>query len=85
MKHKPSGSKLVVANSSETIIPASRGLNTQGMAKLLRNGSGGGNYSVVNHISIQQTAGQDAEELASIVALKISNAVSELRSASYYV
>jgi hypothetical protein len=85
MKHKPSGSKLVIANSSETIIPASKGLNTQGMAKLLRNGSGGGNYSVVNHISIQQTAGQDAEELASIVALKISNAVSELRSASYYV
>ena len=45
----------------------------------------GGTYNVTNNITIEQQPGQDPEALASIVALKISNAVNELRSASYYV
>jgi hypothetical protein len=45
----------------------------------------GSGTSVVNNITINQQPGQNAEELASIVALKISEAVSDARAASIFV
>lgn len=41
--------------------------------------------NVVNNITINQQPGQDADELASIVAIKISEAVSDARAASLFV
>ena len=43
MAHKPPGSKLVIANSSETIIPAFKGLNLGGMAAGLDRFTAGAN------------------------------------------
>jgi hypothetical protein len=40
---------------------------------------------VTNHISIVQQPGQDAEELAAIVAMRIGEAVAEARSASIFI
>jgi hypothetical protein len=80
MKHKPPGSDLVIANSSETIIPAS-GLQ-------VRSAWGGMNTTptVINtSITINQQPGQDADELATIVAMKIGEAVSDARAASLFV
>jgi predicted nucleic acid-binding Zn-ribbon protein len=45
----------------------------------------GGETSVVNNITINQQPGQDADELASIVALKIGEAVADARAASIFV
>jgi hypothetical protein len=80
MKHKPPGSDLVIANSSETIIPAS-GLQ-------VRSAWSGMNATpmVVNtSITINQQRGQDADELATIVAMKIGEAVADARAASLFV
>lgn len=41
--------------------------------------------NVVNNITINQQPGQDADELASIVAMRISEAVSDARAASLFV
>jgi hypothetical protein len=41
--------------------------------------------TITNNISIQQLPGQSADELASLVAIKIQNAVAEARASSYYV
>jgi hypothetical protein len=48
-------------------------------------GFGGGPVTVNNNITITQQPGQDADELASIVALKIGEAVAQARSASVFV
>jgi hypothetical protein len=100
MRMKPPGSNLVIANSSETIIPAARGLGMKDFMNTLDTGfnrvaatvaprSSGGSYSgsshVTNHISIVQQPGQDAEELAAIVAMRIGEAVAEARSASIFI
>lgn len=45
----------------------------------------GGGTNVVNNITINQQPGQDADELAAIVALKIGEAVSDARAASIFV
>jgi hypothetical protein len=45
----------------------------------------GGGTNVVNNITINQQPGQDADELASIVALKIGEAVADARSSSLFV
>jgi hypothetical protein len=45
----------------------------------------GGGTNVVNNITINQQPGQDADELASIVALKIGEAVADARAASIFV
>ena len=45
----------------------------------------GGETSVVNNITINQQPGQDADELASLVALKIGEAVADARAASIFV
>jgi hypothetical protein len=49
-----------------------------------REGFGGGS-PVTNNITIHQQPGQDAEELASMVAMKIGEAVAQARSASVFV
>jgi type II secretory pathway component PulM len=100
MRMKPPGSNLVIANSSETIIPAARGLGMKDFMNTLDTGfnrvaatvaprSSGGSYGgsghVTNHISIVQQPGQDAEELAAIVAMRIGEAVAEARSASIFI
>jgi hypothetical protein len=45
----------------------------------------GGGTSVTNNITIHQQPGQDADELASLVAIKIGEAVADARSASIFV
>jgi hypothetical protein len=80
MKHKPPGSNLVIANSSETIIPAS-GLQ-------VRSAWGGMNATpmVVNtSITINTQRDQDNDELATILAMKIGEAVEDARRASITV
>jgi hypothetical protein len=48
-------------------------------------GFGGGSTNVTNNITINQQPGQDADQLAMIVATKISEAVSDARAASILV
>lgn len=99
LKMKPPGSNLVIANSSETIIPAAGGLGMKDFMRTLdtgfnrvagtvqasvQNGYAGG-APITNHISIVQQPGQDPEELAAIVAMKIGEAVAERRSASIFI
>lgn len=96
---KPPGSNLVIANSSETIIPAAGGLGMKDFMRTLdtgfnrvagtvqasvQNGYAGGG-PMTNHFTIVQQPGQDAEELAAIVAMKIGEAVAERRSASIFI
>jgi len=45
----------------------------------------GGATTVTNNITINQQAGQDANELAAIVAMKIGEAVADARSSSIFV
>jgi hypothetical protein len=100
LKHKPPGSNLVIANSSETVIPAAGGLGMKDFMHTLDTGfnrvagtvnasMGRGGYSgsghVTNHISITQQPGQNPEELAAIVAMRIGEAVAEARSASIFI
>jgi hypothetical protein len=134
---KPPGSNLVIANSSETVIPAAGGLGMQALIDTMKLGWGtvkkqyqtvtgsldslniqlrgytnamdlqrsmtlgsvkvsaitgnsaegyeGGPVTVNNNITIHQQPGQDSDELASIVALKIGEAVAQARSASVFV
>ena len=108
MRMKPPGSNLVVANSSETVIPAAGGY---GMKKfistlysgfhevssqvasvkagsLTSNSSGGfGGSPITIHapITIHQQPGQSTDELASLVAIKIGEAVADARSSSIFV
>lgn len=99
LRMKPPGSNLVIANSSETIIPAAGGLGMRDFMRTLdtgfnrvagtvqasvQNGYAGG-APITNHISIVQQPGQDPEELAAIVAMKIGEAVAERRSASIFI
>ena len=137
MRMKPPGSNLVIANSSETVIPAAGGLGMQALIDTMKLGWGtvkkqyqtvtgsldslniqlrgytnamdlqrsmtlgsvkvsaitgnsaegyeGGPVTVNNNITIHQQPGQDSDELASIVALKIGEAVAQARSASVFV
>lgn len=48
-------------------------------------GFGGSPVNVTNNISISQQPGQSADELASIVAMKIGEAVADARAASIFV
>jgi hypothetical protein len=85
-KHKPPGSSLVVANSSETIIPAAKGyIPSQGMYSRLGAGMSSAPIRVSAPITIHQQPGQDSDELASMVAMKIGDAVAQARSASVFV
>jgi hypothetical protein len=85
-KYKPPGSSLVVANSSETIIPAANGfIPSQGMYSSSRSGMSSAPITVSAPITIHQQPNQDAEELASMVAMKIGEAVADARAASVFV
>jgi hypothetical protein len=143
MKNKPAGSKLVVANSSETIIPKSGIISAatghipkfskmvgalaknQGPSSPIKYDEGMGGYvpnpgagrptnvrykglpqaymspngmyqqggsstaaapiSVTSPITINTQPGQNADEIASIVAMKIGDAVAQARASSVFV
>ena len=86
MANKPSGSSLVIANSSETIIPAAGGLGMSDLMGTLNTGfytlsremRFGGGAAINAPISIYQQPGQDPEELAAIVVARLSMAVESL-------
>ena len=90
---KPPGSSLVIANSSETIIPKSGVITAStgyfSPSLLYRQQYGGGSNSAPINISapitIHQQLGQNSEEVAAIVAMKIGDAVAQARSASVLV
>jgi hypothetical protein len=84
--HKPSGSSLVIANSSETIIPAAA-MGYFPSASLIgdRSSNRAQQNSVNAPITIYQQPGQSPKELAALVAMEISNAVADVRNSSYYV
>ena len=63
MKHKPAGSDLVIANSSETIIPAG-----------MRAGTGGGSMSV-GDVTVNVSGVDDPKAIANQVAEEILDAV----------
>ena len=86
-KHKPPGSHLVIANSSETIIPAAKGYKPRNV-KITSAANGYGSYGdtqVVNHINITQQPGQDSKELASLVAYEIVEAMKTVNDANILV
>jgi hypothetical protein len=108
MKNKPLGSDLVIANTSETVIPAAGGYGMKDFMGYLRSGfdrmatiipmavkmgvvgnrpyeGSGANTTVTNHITIHQQPGQNTDELASIVAMKIGEAVADARASSVFV
>jgi hypothetical protein len=83
-KHKPPGSHLVIANSSETIIPAAKGYTPRNV-KMTSAANGYGSYGdtqVVNHINITQQPGQDSKALASLVAYEIWNTMKTVEDGS---
>ena len=84
--HKPPGSSLVIANSSETIIPtAAMGYFPSASLMTNRNSRYAQQNSVNAPITIYQQPGQSPKELAALVAMEISNAVADVRNSSYYV
>jgi hypothetical protein len=108
MKMKPPGSGLVIANSSETVIPAAGGYGMKDFMGYLRSGFdrmatiiplavkmgvvgsnsyggyGGNTFGNIN-VTVNAGATTDPDALASIVALKIGEAVADARAASVFV
>ena len=82
MRNKPSGSNLVIANSSETIIPAAGGLGMKELFRTLDERSMG---TINAPITIYQQPGQNAEQLAALVAVELGNAIRHSRASSVYV
>ena len=82
MRNKPSGSNLVIANSSETIIPAAGGLGMKELFRTLDERSMG---TINAPITIHQQPGQNAEQLAALVAVELGNAIRHSRASSVYV
>lgn len=81
MSHAPAGSKLVLANSSETVIP-------EGGLKVASGYGTGGGGTVINggiNVTVSGSGVSDPDELASLVAAKIGEAVADARSASLFV
>ena len=66
MKHKPAGSDLVIANSSETIIPASMSAGV---------GAGGGGSVSVGDITVNVAGVDDPKAIANEVAEEILQAI----------
>jgi hypothetical protein len=79
MKHKPPGSNLVIANSSETIIPAD-GLKVRSAWS----GMGSGPITVNAPITVYQQPGEDGEALANRVATLFYDAMNNAQSASIF-
>ena len=82
MKHKPPGSDLLIANSSETIIPksgiisaASGYMPTTGMYSSSFAGRFSSPASVTNNITINQQPGEDSQALAARLAQAIWDAM----------
>ena len=108
MKMKPPGSGLVIANSSETVIPAAGGYGMKDFMGYLRSGfdrmatiipraiqmgsvgnssyggPGGNTFGNIN-VTVHAGSTTNPDELASIVALKIGEAVADARAASVLV
>jgi len=108
MRMKPPGSGLVIANSSETVIPAAGGYGMKDFMGYLRSGfdqmatvipravrmgsvgnnpyggSGGGSIGNIN-VTVNAGSTTDPDALASIVAMKIGEAVADARAASVFV
>ena len=82
LRNKPSGSNLVIANSSETIIPAAGGLGMKELFRTLDERSMG---TINAPITIHQQPGQNAEQLAALVAMELGNAIRHARASSVYV
>jgi len=82
MRNKPPGSNLVIANSSETIIPAAGGLGMKELFRTLDERSMG---TINAPITIHQQPGQNAEQLAALVAMELGNAIRHSRASSVYV
>ena len=84
MKHKPPGSSLVIANSSETVIPAYKGLN-MGAAAMINGlkaqsaagglGTGGNNISMSDITINVNGANKNGEEIAEEVAAHLLTAM----------
>ena len=111
MRMKPPGSGLVIANSSETVIPAAGGYGMKDFMGYLRSGFdqmatvipravkmgsvgnnpyGGFGGRSIGSINVTVNAGsatdrEDYDTLASIIAMKISEAVSDACAASVFV
>jgi hypothetical protein len=91
MRNKPAGSKLVIANSSETVIPAAGGygmknfLNqvTMAVASSNRSTLGGGGVTVNAPITIYQSEGQDSEQLAAAVIGRLREAVDNAQRTTF--
>lgn len=73
---KPAGSHLVIANSSETVIPANKGYSPYGMG-------GGGGVNVTNNFTING-GGMDPQALAEQVAAVVMNSVEEASYSEIY-
>ena len=86
-KHKPAGSKLVIANSSETIIPAAGGLGVQDLIKAVQYSSQSGGGTSVGNINVTVNAGEmkDPDKVAYLVAQRLSDAIGQVRSAAIEV
>ena len=68
----------------EAVMPLHRGAG--GKLGVIATGGGGGDViSISAPITIHQQPGQNAEQLASIVAMELANAVRQARSSSMYV
>lgn len=82
MRHKPPGSSLVIANSSETIIPAYRGYNTDRLrASSAANGMGGGSGVSMSGITINVNgASGDVRQIADQIAGEL---LAAMTTASY--
>ena len=82
-KMKPAGSHLVIANSSETVIPAYKGYSPGQMARPAFGGYGGGSMNVTNNFTING-GGMDPQALAEQVAAVVMNSVEEASYSEIY-
>jgi len=91
MKNKPAGSSLVVANSSETVIPAAGGYGmknflsqvTMAVSSANRSSLGRGPVTINAPITIYQSEGQDSEQLAAAVIGRLREAVNNAQGTTF--
>ena len=86
-KNKPAGSHLVIANSSETVIPAHKGYMAEpafsGMIASMASGMGESNTTINFNPTIHAND-MDADALANLMAEKVMAAVQEATYAEVY-
>jgi hypothetical protein len=85
-KHKPPGSKIVIANSSETIIPAAANGYIPSQSLYSRGYAGGGSsgQTTVNAPITINGAGQNSEQIAYAVIRQLEDAIEGRLAASLY-